>query len=83
MNKKLPGIFDNFFQTNADYHSRNTRGKNMLRAPKVTCNIGEKFIKKCGVKIWLDINTVMMVDTTLSVYKKGVLQMIIAEYLTA
>ena len=81
-NKKLPSVFDNFFQTNADYHNRDTRSKDLLRIPKVACNTGERFVKKCGVKFWMELSGTMMVDTTLCVFKKGILKMFTTDYLS-
>ena len=68
--KKLPNIFDNFFNENRDYHSYPTRGATRLRPPISKSKIANNFIKKTGAILWNILETSLNPSLSLPTYKR-------------
>ena len=79
-NEQLPKAFDNFFTTGADVHDRLTRNNNEFRVPLTNCKVGEKF-KECGVNIWNTLTAAFDTATTLQIFKKCLIMIIVNEYI--
>ena len=57
--KKLPPVFNDYFETLASIHNINTRhGSNLLKIPRHSTNIAAASLKIQGAKLWnkLDSN---------------------------
>ena len=79
-NMQLPQAFDSFFTRGSNIHDRATRNVNEYRIPKICCNVGEKFIKKCGIKIWTDITATIDVKVPIHIFKKWIIFTKVTEY---
>ena len=79
-NSMLPSNFNNLFHTNAEIHSYNTRNAKNLRIPKVNTQLADNFISKTGVISWNNLQTTMECNTSISIFKKRLLMLLISTY---
>ena len=79
-NNMLPTKFDNLFRTNNEFHTHNTRNSRNLRVPKTNTTLADKFITKTGVKIWNTTIRNIDCNTTISIFKKNLIDYLITDY---
>ena len=75
----LPNTFEKFFRTNLEFHSYETRQREMLNTPFCRTDITQRTIRYWGVNIWnkilaLNINVSLGVATFKYHIKKSLLQ---------
>jgi hypothetical protein len=76
----LPEKFNNFFQTNNEFHSYNTRNAGNLRIPRINSNLAENVITKSGAKLWNNIITIIDCNTSISIFKRKLIDHLISDY---
>ena len=76
--KKLPTIFENFFNENNEFHSYPTRGANRLRPPIYKSKIATNFIKKTGTTLWNIIDPIINSKLSLQTFKKHLKKILLA-----
>ena len=64
-NNLLPSIFSDFFSTNQDNHTHNTRNATNLRNRLSKTQVGAKFVTNTGVNFWNNLE--ISVTTTLKI----------------
>ena len=79
-NNLLPNIFNNLFSCNKDFHNYNTRNQNKIRHPKIKTKLAERFIMNMGPKFWNQIEGKINKKSSLTVFKKILLDYIIKDY---
>jgi hypothetical protein len=79
-NNMLPTKFDNLFRLNNEFHTYNTTNSRNLRVPKTNTTLADNFIAKAGVKIWNTTIRYIDCNTTISIFKKKLIDYLIADY---
>ena len=77
-NNDLPSEFMDYFKTNIDIHSHNTRNAKLLHISTIRTNYGKHTIRNKGIKIWNNISDPLKNTKSFnkfkSEYKKNLLQ---------
>jgi hypothetical protein len=79
-NKKLPPCFNNLFNYNRDIHSHNTRNQNRIRQPRIKTKMAERFITNMGPKIWNELEGIFDRETSIKIFKKNMIEMLMENY---
>ena len=79
-NSLLPESFNNLFQENSQVHPYQTRNRNNLRPPRTKTRLADNFISTQGANIWNLLNTVINVNTSLSVFKQNITKWLLSSY---
>ena len=79
--KKLPSIFNDFFETNSDYHNYNTRSCEMLRPPIYKSDMSKRFLKRRGVELWNTLSSCIIIDNRMGCFKKQSLGYLLSQYI--
>ena len=69
--RKLPQIFENYFQRNRDGHGLNTRQANDFYVPFSRLQIRRFSIKIHGSEVWNSFPTFLKISTSLMDFKKN------------
>jgi hypothetical protein len=68
---KLPYLFQNYFNTNSEVHTHNTRQIEMFHSDRANSSRGQRSIKIKGGKIWNEIPTFIKEYRNLKTFKKN------------
>jgi hypothetical protein len=79
-NGKLPPCFSNLFICNRDVHTHNTRNQHQLQQPRIKTKIAENFITNKGPLIWNELERKINRDTSLGLFKKNMMGLLLEEY---
>ena len=79
-NSLLPESFNNLFRENSQVHPYQTRNRNNLRPPRTKTRLADYFISTQGANIWNLLNTVINVNTSLSVFKQNITKWLLSSY---
>ena len=79
-NNLLPTVFKDFYHENKDYHRYPTRGRNLLRTPRVKSQTASNFIKNTGVSLWNDFSPHITQNSKFGLFKKEIINLLIADY---